>query len=47
MNSLSTNFLNSKMRRIFKSAAGKFFAKTSDGKRVYGVKAMYRKVSFY
>lgn len=41
---VSTNFLNSKMRRIFVSAAGKYFAKTNDGKRVYKPKAVYRKV---
>ena len=41
---VSTNFLNSKMRRIFVSAAGKYFAKTDDGKRVYRPKAAFRKV---
>ena len=41
---VSTNFLNSKMRRMFVSAAGKYFAKTNDGKRVYKPKAVYRKV---
>jgi hypothetical protein len=41
---VSTNFLNSKMRRIFVSAAGKYFAKTNDGKRIYRPKAVYRKV---
>jgi hypothetical protein len=34
--------MNSKMRRIFQSSKGKFFAKTAEGKKVYGVKAMYR-----
>ena len=41
---VSTNFLNSKMRRIFVSAAGKYFAKSDDGKRTYKPKAAYRKV---
>jgi len=41
---VSTNFLNSKMRRIFVSAAGKYFAKTNDGKRIYKPKAAFRKV---
>lgn len=38
----STNYLNSKLRRIYQSARGKFFAETSGGKKVYGIKAMYR-----
>ena len=41
---VSTNFLNSKMRRIFVSAAGKYFAKTEEGKRIYKPKAAFRKV---
>lgn len=41
---VSTNFLNSKMRRIFVSATGKYFAKSDDGKRTYKPKAAYRKV---
>jgi hypothetical protein len=41
---VSTNFLNSKMRRIFVSAAGKYFAKSDDGKRTYKPKAAFRKV---
>jgi hypothetical protein len=44
MSNTSTNFLNSKQRRIFLSAAGKYFAKTEDGKRVYKPKAAFRKV---
>ena len=44
MSNTSTNFLNSKMRRIFVSAAGKYFAKSDDGKRTYKPKAAYRKV---
>jgi len=32
------------MRRIFVSAAGKYFAKSDDGKRTYKPKAAYRKV---
>ena len=44
MSNTSTNFLNSKQRRIFISAAGKYFAKTEDGKRVYKPKAAFRKV---
>ena len=31
----STNFLNSKQRRIFKSDKGSFFVKTSMGKKSY------------
>ena len=41
---VSTNFLNSKMRRIFVSAAGKYFAKSDNGKRTYKPKAAFRKV---
>ena len=41
---VSTNFLNSKMRRIFVSAAGKYFAKSENGTRTYKPKAAYRKV---
>ena len=41
---VSTNFLNSKMRRIFVSAAGKYFSKADDGKRTYKPKAAFRKV---
>jgi len=41
---VSTNFLNSKMRRIFVSAAGKYFSKANDGKRTYKPKAAFRKV---
>jgi hypothetical protein len=41
---VSTNFLNSKMRRIFVSAAGKYLAKSDDGKRTYKPKAAFRKV---
>ena len=44
MSNTPTNFLNSKMRRIFVSAAGKYFAKSDDGKRSYKPKAAYRKV---
>jgi hypothetical protein len=44
MSNTSTNFLNSKQRRIFLSAAGKYFSKTEDGKRVYKPKAAFRKV---
>ena len=44
MSNTSTNFLNSKMRRIFVSAAGKYFAKSEDGKRTYKPKAAFRKV---
>ena len=40
----STNFLNSKMRRIFKSSAGKYFSKSDAGKKSYGIKAAFRKV---
>ena len=44
MSNTSTNFLNSKMRRIFVSAAGKYFAKADGGKRTYKPKAAFRKV---
>ena len=44
MSNTSTNFLNSKMRRIFVSAAGKYFAKAEGGSRVYKPKAAFRKV---
>ena len=43
MSATSTNFLNSKMRRIYQSTRGKFFSKDGDNK-YYGVKAMYRTV---
>ena len=42
MSSTSTNFLNSKKRRIFVSGSGAFFAKSEDGKRIYKPKAMFR-----
>lgn len=44
MNAMSTNFLNSKMRRIFKSSAGKYFSKSDAGKKSYGIKAAFKKV---
>ena len=44
MNAMSTNFLNSKMRRIFKTSAGKYFSKSDAGKKSYGIKATFRKV---
>lgn len=40
----STNYLNSKHRRIFQGKTGGFYAQSDDGKKVYGPKAMYRKV---
>ncbi len=39
----STNFLNSKQRRIFQSEKGAFFVKTAVGKKSYGPKAAFRK----
>lgn len=39
----STNFLNSKQRRIFKSDKGSFFVKTSAGKKSYAPVASFRK----
>jgi hypothetical protein len=42
MSATATTYMNSKMRRIFQSSKGKFFAKTAEGKKIYGVKAMYR-----
>ena len=42
MSATATTYMNSKMRRIFQSAQGKFFAKTAEGQKVYGIKAMYR-----
>ena len=39
----STNFLNSKQRRIFQSEKGAFFVKTAAGKKSYGPKAAFRK----
>lgn len=43
MSATATNFLNSKMRRIFQSTRGKFFAKVGE-KKTYGIKAIYRTV---
>lgn len=40
----STNFLNAKRRRIFQSGSGAFYSQGDDGKKVYGMKARYRKV---
>lgn len=40
----STNFLNSSKRRIMQGARGGFFANAGAGKKVYGVKAHFRKV---
>jgi len=42
MSSTSTNFLNSKKRRIFVSGSGAFYAKSEDGKKIYKPKAMFR-----
>jgi len=39
----ATNYLNSKGRRIFKSDRGAFYSVSADGKKVYGVKAAFRK----
>ena len=39
----STNFLNSKKRRIMQGHSGGFYSNTN-GKKVYGMKAMFRKV---
>ena len=41
--SSSTNFLNSKQRRIFKSDKGSFFVKTAGGKKAYKPVAAFRK----
>jgi hypothetical protein len=40
----STNYLNSKHRRIFQGKTGGFYAQAEGGAKVYGPKAMYRKV---
>jgi hypothetical protein len=42
-NMSSTNFLNSKQRRIFESDKGSFFVRTSAGKKSYGPVASFRK----
>jgi len=44
MTSTATKFLNSKKHRIYMSANGNAFTKSSGGNRVYKPKAMYRKV---
>ena len=40
---VATNYLNSKGRRIFKSAKGAFYSVGADGKKVYKPKAAFRK----
>lgn len=40
---VATNYLNSKGRRIFKSAKGAFYSVGADGKKVYKPKASFRK----
>jgi len=40
----STNFLNSLKRRIHVGERGGYFAHDAQGKKVYGAKALYRKV---
>ncbi len=40
----STNYLNSKHRRIFQGKTGGFYAQADGGAKVYAPKAMYRKV---
>ena len=40
----STNFLNSSKRRIMQGVRGGFFSNSGDGKKVYGLKAHFRKV---
>lgn len=37
----ATNFMNSNHRRIFRSAGGRFFVRTSDGGKQYKPKAAY------
>ena len=45
MSSTSTNFLNSKRRRIFQGPSGAFYAQAANGgAKVYRPKAMFRKV---
>ena len=40
----ATNYLNSSKRRIFHGARGGFHALGESGKKVYGIKAHFRKV---
>jgi hypothetical protein len=44
MSGTATNFLNSQKRRIFQGARGSYFVKRADGKKVYGLRAAFRKV---
>ena len=44
MSSTSTNYLNSLKRRIHVGGRGGYFAHDAQGKKVYGAKALYRKV---
>ena len=44
MSAANTNFTNSQHRRIYQGAKGAYFVKRADGKKVYGVRASFRKV---
>ena len=44
MSAANTNFMNAQHRRIYQGAKGAYFVKRADGKKVYGVRAAFRKV---
>ena len=44
MSAANTNFMNAQHRRIYQGAKGAFFVKRADGKKVYGIRASFRKV---